>query len=48
MRRNRPAEEQIINILKAHEGGISVADLCRQQGVRHASIYKWKAKLDGM
>jgi hypothetical protein len=30
MKRSRFAEDQIIGILKEHEGGISVADLCRK------------------
>jgi putative transposase len=48
MKRNRFTEEQIIGILKEHEAGISVADLCRKHGVSGASIYKWKAKFGGM
>jgi len=40
MKRSRFAEEQIIGILKEHEAGVPVADLCRGD----ASIYKWKAK----
>ena len=48
MKRNRFTEEQIIGILKEHEAGISVADLCRKHRVNDASIYKWKAKFGGM
>ncbi len=48
MKRSRFSEEQIIGILKEHEAGISVADLCRKHGVSDASIYKWKAKFGGM
>ncbi len=48
MKRNRFSEEQIIGILKEHEAGISVSDLCRKHGVSDASIYKWKAKFGGM
>ena len=48
MKRNRFTEEQIIGILKKHEFGVSVADLCRKHGVSDASIYKWKAKFGGM
>jgi putative transposase len=42
------SEEQIIGILKEHEAGIPVAEPCRKQGVSDASIYKWKARSDGM
>ena len=48
MNRSRSSEEQIIGILKEHEAGVSVADLCRKHGVSDASIYKWKAKFGGM
>jgi len=48
MKRNRFTEEQIIGILKEHEAGVSVVDLCRKHGVSDASIYKWKAKFGGM
>ncbi len=48
MKRKRFTEEQIIGILKEHEAGISVAELCRRHGVSDASIYKWKAKFGGM
>jgi putative transposase len=41
-------KEQIIGILKEHEAGVSVADLCRKHGVSDASIYKWEAKFGGM
>jgi putative transposase len=48
MKRNRFSEEQIIGILKEHEAGIAVSELCRKHGVSDASIYKWKAKFGGM
>src|ERR1700739_3156614 len=48
MKRSRFSEEQIIGILKEHESGIPVVDLCRKHGVSDASIYKWKAKFGGM
>ena len=48
MKRSRFSEEQIIGILKEHEAGISVADLCRKHSVSDASIYKWKARFGGM
>jgi putative transposase len=48
MTRSRFSEEQIIAILKQHEAGVSVADLCRMHGISAASIYKWKVKFGGM
>ena len=41
MKRSRFTEDQIIGILKEHEAGISVADLCRKHGVSDATVYKW-------
>lgn len=48
MKRSRLSEEQIIGILKEHESGLLVADLCRRHGLGDASFYKWKAKFGGM
>ncbi|MER8524462.1 transposase, partial [Mesorhizobium sp. M1076] len=45
---SRFSEDQIIGILKEHEAGVSVADLCRKHGVSDASIYNWKARFGGM
>lgn len=47
MKRVRFTEHQIIGILKEHESGIPVPNLCRKHGVSNASIYKWKAKYGG-
>lgn len=48
MKSNRFKDEKIIGILKQHEAGTSVSELCRKHGVSDASIYKWKAKFGGM
>ena len=48
MKRRRFSDEQIIGILKEHEVGVAVADLCRKHGVSDTSVYKWKAKFGGM
>ena len=48
MKRSRFSEEQIIAILKQHEGGVSTADVCREHGISSATFYKWKAKFGGM
>lgn len=47
MKRNRFTEEQIIGILKEHEAGTPVSELCGKHGVSDACIYKWKAKFGG-
>jgi putative transposase len=48
MKRKRFSEEQIIGILREHEAGMAVAELCRKHGVSDASIYKWKARYGGL
>ncbi len=48
MKRSRFSEEQIIGILKEHEAGVSVADLCRKHGVSDASIYNWTLRTTGI
>jgi len=48
MKRSRFSEEQIIGILKEHEAGVTVADLCRKHGMSSASFYAWKSKFGGM
>jgi putative transposase len=48
MKRKRFTEEQIVGILKEHEAGVAVSELCRKHGVSDASIYKWKAKYGGL
>lgn len=48
MKRKRFTEEQIVGILKEHEAGVPVTEICRKHGVSDASIYKWKAKYGGL
>lgn len=48
MKRSRYSEEQIIGILKEHEAGVTVAELCRKHGMSSASFHAWKAKFGGM
>ena len=46
--KQRFREEQIISILKQHEGGVSTAEVCRQHGISQNTFYKWKSKFGGM
>ncbi len=48
MKTSRYAEGQIIAILCQAEGGVPVAELCREHGMSDASFYKWRAKYGGM
>lgn len=48
MRRSRFMKEQTIGILKEHEAGMPVSDLCRKHSVSDPSIYKRKSRFSGM
>jgi len=48
MKTSRLSDQQIIAILKQHETGIPVADLCREHGIGNSTFYKWRAKYGGM
>jgi len=48
MRKSRFSEEQIIGILKEHQAGMPVADLCRKHGISDATLYTWRTKYGGM
>jgi putative transposase len=48
MKKRRFSEEQMIGVLKEHEAGMKVAELCRRHGISDATFYNWKAKFGGM
>ena len=47
MKTSRYTEAQILAILRQAEGGMPVAQLCRDHGMSNASFYKWRAKHGG-
>jgi putative transposase len=48
MKHKRFTEEQIIGVLKEHELGAKIADLCRKYGISEATFYNWKSKFGGI
>ena len=48
MKMTRYSEPQILAILRQAEGGVPVAELCREHGMSNASFYKWRARYGGM
>ena len=48
MKTNRYSDPQILSILRQADGGVPVADLCREHGMSSASFYTWRAKFGGM
>lgn len=48
MKKSKFTESQIIQILKSHESGRTVVDLCREHGISDATFYKWRKQYGGM
>ena len=46
--KNRFTEEQIIKVLKEHEGGSPAADIVRELGIAEQTFYSWKRKYGDM
>jgi putative transposase len=48
MKTSRFTEAQIMGVLHQAEGGLPVADICREHGISIATFYKWRSKYGGM
>ncbi len=48
MRKSKFTESQIISMLREHEAGKKVSDLCREHGVSQPTFYQWKSKYGGL
>ena len=48
MARKRYSVEQIVAVVKHHEQGVPVPDLCRKLGIAEATFYRWKKQYGGL
>ena len=48
MKKSKYTETQIIAMLKEHESGKRVADICRENGISQATFFNWKARYGGL
>lgn len=48
MRKIRFTDSQILGVLRQVEGGLAVADVCREHTISSATFYKWRSKYGGM
>ena len=47
-RGKRHTPEQIASILQQQEGGLKVAEICRQNSISEQTFYRWKSQYGGM
>lgn len=48
MKKSRFSEEQIIAVLKGHQAGVAVADICRKHGISDTNLYNWRNRYGGI
>lgn len=48
MRTSRFSAEQIVGILKEHEAGAGMAELCRRHGISQQTVCRWRQKYGGL
>ncbi len=48
MKRSGFTQEQFIGVLREHQAGVMVADLCRRHGISDATFYTWRLKYGSM
>jgi putative transposase len=48
MRTSRFSAEQVVGILKEHEAGAGMAELCRRHGISQQTLYRWRQKYGGL
>lgn len=48
MKKTKFTPNQIVGILKEHEGGKTASEVCRAHGISQATLYNWRKKYSGM
>lgn len=48
MKKSGFTDSRIIEAIKRVEAGLAVPELCREQGISSATVYKWRSKHVGM
>lgn len=46
--KKRYTEEKIIKVIKEHEAGAKVSDICRRLGISNGIFYNWRSKYAGL
>ena len=46
--KKRYTEEQIIKVVKLHESGVNVDELCRELNISAGTFYNWRSKYVGL
>ena len=44
----RYSDEQIVQILQEHSGGVTAAEVVRRHGIALDTLYRWKRKFGGV
>lgn len=48
MRKSKFTEQQIVGLLRQHETGMKMVDICRENAISISTFQNWKAKYAGM
>ena len=48
MKKSRFCDSPILAVHKQAGGGVAVPELCREDGMSHATFYRWREIFDGM
>ena len=48
MRKSKYTEAQIVGMLREHEAGKKIGDICREHGISQPTFYNWKSKNGGL